>query len=305
MEERTHLFFQETHVEQTSLLHYNHMIGYVGLLYGLCRARWGAMQADTAAVHPVVHDLVLVVDDDVFFRESVVSFLKRRQFETLEAADVQTGYELAIRHHPAITIVDIVLPERPRTPWRLDENRGVELVRRLKAADPTMAAILCSAFPDRSHVILPLANAGMRGLAYLVKGSETGRSVLLQALRETRAGYVVIRTDDPGGTAALAERFRRYFTSDEADLIDRAVALFPKLTRREKEVAYLLAHAQTIEGVALVLDISPDTAEKHINHIYRKLELDRADAYSRPLRKSLLLAKTCWLLDLSGSADGA
>jgi DNA-binding NarL/FixJ family response regulator len=263
------------------------------------------MHVDTGVSRPVVQNLVLVVDDDVFFRRSVVSLLKRRRYETLEAADAQSAYQLAVDKLPGAVVVDIVLPERPHIRSRTDDNHGVELVRLLKTTDPSIAAVLVSAFPDRSHVILPLASAGVRGLAYLIKGIGTNGSVLLQALRETRAGYVLIRTDEPGGAAALAARFRRYLTEDEMALIGRASVLFPTLTNREVEVAYLLAHAQTVEGVAVRLNISPDTAEKHISRIYHKLELDRADDYNPSLRKSLLLAKTCWLLDLLGNTNGA
>ena len=246
---------------------------------------------------------VLVVDDDVFFRGFVASFLRRRHFEVLETADSQSACDLAAHNHPVVAIVDIVIPERPNTPARTSRNQGIELARRLKQADRSMGVVICSGFPDRSRAVLELAAEGVRGLAYIVKGFRSGPAVLLQAIEEARAGHIMIRSDEPDGATALANQFWARLTAKEQELIGRAMGLIPTLSAREREVAFALAHAQTVQGTADLLGMAENTAEKHVNHIYKKLELDRADREEPPLRKSILLAKVCWLLEMQDDRE--
>jgi len=260
---------------------------------------------DTEPAWQAKPNLVLVVDDDVFFRESIVAFLRRRGFTTLEAGDFETAYNLAAEARPTAAIIDLVLPPGPNQPVHVDQNLGVELARRLKQLDPTIAVVLFSAFGNRSRAVLTLAVEGFSGLAYITKGYNSGPATLLQALKETRAGHVLILVDQEDEAGQLASRFWQRLTPEERQLVSRAVALFPTLTDRESEIARALGHGLTVQAVAEKLGISIRTAEKHINHIYSKLELDRADAFDPPLRKSVLLAKTVWLLDmLAGEDDG-
>lgn len=263
-----------------------------------------AVPVETEPAQQDSSPFVLVVDDDIFFREHVASFLRRRHFEVLEAADSQSAYALAIRHHPMVAIVDIVLPKHPLAPAQTNRNQGIELASRLKQADRSMAVVIYSGFPDRSRAVLELAAEGVRGLAYIVKGFRSGPAVLLQAIEEARAGHIMIRSDEPDGATSLVDQFWARLTAKEQELIGRAVELFPTLSAREREVAFALAHAQTVQGTADLLGMAEATAEKHINHIYSKLELDRADLEESPLRKSILLAKVCWLVELQGDQEG-
>ena len=262
------------------------------------------MTMDAEPAGRAIPNLVLVVDDDVFFRESIAAFLKRHNYATLEAADLHSAYELAIQNRPSLAIVDIVLPPAPHEPPLATRNVGIELVRRLKQQDARMGAVLFSAYGNRSRAVLQLAVEGVHGLAYIMKGYRSGRVELLQALEEVRAGHIMIRVDELDETAQLADRLWKRLTLEERELVGRAVVLFPTLSDRECDVARALAHGQTVEAAGTMLSISARTVEKHINHIYSKLELDRADAFDPSLRKSLLLAKAVWLLDMLESEEG-
>lgn len=254
---------------------------------------------ETETTRSVTSDLVLVVDDDGFFREGIVSFLRRNGLTALEADNAEAAYALAVQHRPGAAVVDIILPERFDSPARRDQNQGIDLVRRLKHAVPTMAVVVLSAFGDRSEVLLRLALEGVRGVAYLVKGCPP--RLVLQGIEEARAGHIMIKATDSGELAGLAEKLWASLTTPEREHVRRAVALFPTLTEREQAVALQLAHAQTVGGVAASLNIAVTTAEKHIHHLYAKLGLDEVDQYQPPLRKSLLLAKACWLVDMLSS----
>jgi DNA-binding response OmpR family regulator len=65
--------------------------------------------------------LVLVVDDDEMIRRLVRAVLEADEFEVVEARDGETALRLASETHPAIVVLDIMMPG-------LD---GVEVCRRL------------------------------------------------------------------------------------------------------------------------------------------------------------------------------
>jgi DNA-binding NarL/FixJ family response regulator len=70
----------------------------------------------------------------------------------------------------------------------------------------------------------------------------------------------------------------------------------PTLTHRERVILRLLAHDQTAEQIGRWLNISPRTVHKHVEHIYRKLNVhDRRDAVQR--------AVTLGVLETAGSAQ--
>jgi DNA-binding CsgD family transcriptional regulator len=62
-----------------------------------------------------------------------------------------------------------------------------------------------------------------------------------------------------------------------------------ELTLREMAIMMLLSHGATAENMARKLSISPRTAEKHLEHIYRKLDVgDRLMAVQRAYELGLL-----------------
>jgi CheY-like chemotaxis protein len=65
--------------------------------------------------------LVLVVDDDEIIRRLVRAVLEADEFEVVEARDGETALRLASEVHPAVVVLDILMPG-------LD---GVEVCRRL------------------------------------------------------------------------------------------------------------------------------------------------------------------------------
>jgi DNA-binding response OmpR family regulator len=65
--------------------------------------------------------LVLVVDDDEMIRRLVRAVLEADEFEVVEARDGESALRLASEHHPALVVLDIMMPG-------LD---GVEVCRRL------------------------------------------------------------------------------------------------------------------------------------------------------------------------------
>jgi DNA-binding NarL/FixJ family response regulator len=241
-------------------------------------------------------NLILIVDDNVFAREGMAIYLKRKGFESKEAGDTATALELADRYPFIAAIVDIVMPAYPGGEAHIGGSEGIRLARLLKEKFPQMGVLVFSAFNDRGSEVLDLAVDGTRGLAYMVKGAHPDR--VLQALQEARSGQVVLGQEVFNFANLLSRELWDRLSEDEAPWINQAVTDFHELTDREREVARLLAASRTTQGIALALDISTKTVEKHTNHIYSKLHLNDVDQLDPPLRKALLLAKVCWLNEL-------
>ena len=53
---------------------------------------------------------ILVVEDNALNMKLVQSLLKIDKYQTFEAADAETGIELALAHHPDLILMDVQLP---------------------------------------------------------------------------------------------------------------------------------------------------------------------------------------------------
>jgi DNA-binding response OmpR family regulator len=66
---------------------------------------------------------IMVVDDDVHVRESLISVLNEAGFKVLTVPDESTVLEQARTERPSLIILDLMLPKTP----------GLEICRQLKA----------------------------------------------------------------------------------------------------------------------------------------------------------------------------
>jgi two-component system OmpR family response regulator len=78
--------------------------------------------------------LVLIVDDDPHIREMVRFALEREGYETVEAGDGAEALETFERRHPALVVLDILMPEMD----------GTEVCRELRARSPIPIIFLSS-----------------------------------------------------------------------------------------------------------------------------------------------------------------
>lgn len=241
--------------------------------------------------------LVLIVDDNDFNRDGLVLYLRGYGYQTLEAGDAATAYDLAAAHRPDSAVVDIVMPAAPGGLAQISRSVGVDLARRLKALDPAMGVVLFSAYEDRGGEIWELIREGVHGLAYVLKGSRPER--LRQALDDARAGHVVLDGDAALGKSQLVQELRDRLSPQERPWVERAVRLMPTLSPREQEVARWLAASHNTQGLIESLGISQKTVEHHISNLYDKLGLSDVDTIAPTLRKATLLAKACMLYDLT------
>jgi CheY-like chemotaxis protein len=89
---------------------------------------------------------VLVVDDQPDAREMLAEYLAFCGYDVLQAADGTQAIDLAIRTHPSVILMDLMMP-------RMD---GWEATRRLKANTDTQAIAIaavtaCAHEPDQQR----------------------------------------------------------------------------------------------------------------------------------------------------------
>ncbi len=263
----------------------------------------GPLASDLETVNlPPPPDLpkLLLVDDDAFNREGVRLFLARAGFQVLEAGDEETAWQLAQNQTLAVAVVDISLPPNPNTLPRPNLNFGVRLAGRLKEAYPALGVVLFSAHEDRGAEVMKLIQAGHRGLAYKLKGTQP--KALLSAVQDVRAGRVVLDPEVSFNRRGQTADLLQHLSPEERPWVERALANLTELTAREQEVAQRLAASHTTEGIAQALNVTGKTVENYITRVYDKLGLNEMHSAAPHLRQVVIIAKAYMIKDFQSGA---
>ncbi len=244
----------------------------------------------------IMTEKILVVDDDAFTRSGIEGYLQSLRHTVYTAADVQTGWELAVTQRPQTAVIDIRLPFDGRTQTTpVTEPHGIGLSLRLKEAFPTLGIVLLSAHHEYEAEVIRLAQRFVRGIAFLHKGGDMLR--LRTAMEQVQAGHTLFNQEIVN-KYAVETAVQAQFSKEERPHILHALDEFPRLTPREQEIAHLLAAAHTPASIANRLSLARGSVENHITRIYRKLGLAEMRNRSPQLRPLPILTKTCLLRDI-------
>jgi len=128
---------------------------------------------------------ILLADDHPVVRDGLAAMLATQpDFEVIgEAGNGAEALAEAARLRPDVVLMDLEMPE-------LD---GIEAIRRLRAADPSVQVVVLTAF-DTDERIVGAIQAGAQG--YLLKGAP--RAEIFAAIRTVSAG---------GGADPARDRF--------------------------------------------------------------------------------------------------
>ncbi|WP_007508553.1 response regulator [Pseudofrankia saprophytica] len=201
---------------------------------------------------------VLVVDDHPLFREGLTIAIETMpDVEVVgEAGDGDEAVEATGRLAPDIVVMDLHMPG----------TNGIDATRRIVGAHPGVAVLVLTML-DGDDSVFAAMRAGARG--YLLKGAD--RQEIARALRAVAAGEVVF-------SAAIASRVLAWFASGGRG----ALAPFPELTDREREILDLVARGLTNPAIARRLHLSDKTIRNHVSNVFTKLQVaDRAEAVAR------------------------
>ncbi|MFD8027371.1 response regulator [Streptomyces sp. NPDC002387] len=199
----------------------------------------------------------VIAEDSLLLRIGVVKVLEAAGFEMCaQVADAEGLLAAVEEHRPDIAVVDVRMP-----PGFTDEGVRAALV--IRRQYPRTAVLLLSQYVEERYAADLLA-ANTSGVGYLLKQRVADVEEFAEAVRRVAAGGTAL---DPQVVAQLLVR-------RHSDPLDR-------LTPREREVLELMAGGRSNSGVAAELVVSESAVAKHINSIFTKLNLPKADADHR------------------------
>jgi DNA-binding NarL/FixJ family response regulator len=184
-------------------------------------------------------------------RLGIRNFLKRAP-DIQVVGEARNGDEtkrLVAHLRPQILLLDLVMPKLS----------PAELEKWVRTNYPETVVLVLTAH-DRDYYLSSMLIAGAAG--YLDK--KLKRAQLVSAIRRATRGELLFDKKQ-------LERARRW--------IENVSTKWEKLSAREREVLQMLTEGMRNKGIAASLKISTNTVEKHLEGIYKKLEVtSRAEA---------------------------
>jgi two-component system NarL family response regulator len=192
----------------------------------------------------------MLVDDHTMVREALRFVLEQDvgMEVVAEVGDGETALSMADTLEPDVVVMDVALPGQS----------GIEITRRLLAKHPQIKVVALSTYLDRS-IIQQMLDAGANG--YIAKSAAGAE--LKQGIRNAVAGRSYLCSD---AAALVADSMReRRGPSGSSEV--------RSLSRREMQVATLLAEGKSAPDIAEQLHIAPGTVDVHRRNLMRKLGL--------------------------------
>jgi DNA-binding NarL/FixJ family response regulator len=199
---------------------------------------------------------LMIVDDHFVFRAGLKAVLSlRKDFRVMaEADDAASALTEFRRHEPAMTLMDLRLPD----------GTGIEALRRIRQEFPAARVLMLTTY-DGDEDIHRALEAGACG--YLLK-SVPGPE-LLRAIEAAALGKRYI---PPQVQKRLEER-----------------ASFGELTDREREVLPFVVKGLTNKDIARILKFTEFTAKAHVRSLLSKLgAADRTELVAIAVQRGLV-----------------
>lgn len=194
---------------------------------------------------------VLLVDDHALFRGALKLALQDA-FQSAELAESETGEEAlaSLEAAPAdLVLIDLALPDM----------NGRELVKRLKAREPSPRCVVVSASESLDD-IRGAVRAGADG--YILKRSSI--KVLRNALELVLSGERYVPLPDSSMALQAGAEAAGHPSAEEA---------LRSLTARQRDVLRLVARGQSNKRIAQRLGMLEGTVKVHLRDIFRKLRV--------------------------------
>jgi DNA-binding NarL/FixJ family response regulator len=170
------------------------------------------------------------------------------------------------QHQPDIILMDINMPEMD----------GIEATKKVREQYPNVKVIMLTVF-DENDKIFESILAGACG--YLLKDERPAR--LIMALEDAMEGGAPM-------SPLIASKALQLIKIQSGNGKEEAAEEF-NLTKRELEILQYIAKGDSYQIIAGKLFISPKTVRKHIENIYRKLQVhNKVEAVQLAMNKKLI-----------------
>lgn len=199
---------------------------------------------------------VLVADDHAILRRGLMDIINH-EADMRVVAETGDGHETVRRYQqyrPDVALIDLAMPGLG----------GIEVIQRIKAADPNARLIILTTYDVDEDIELAF-KAGAQ--AYLLK--DVMSEDLVGCIRDVMRGRKRV-------APAIAEKL--------ADRVSRV-----QLTGREFNVLRLIAEGKSNKEIADTLRISDATVKAHITNLLSKLRVSsRTEAIAVAIKRGLV-----------------
>ncbi|NUM44741.1 MAG: response regulator transcription factor [Anaerolineales bacterium] len=206
---------------------------------------------------------ILIVDDHAIVREGLRLLLEDEPGLEIvgDAADGEEALQKAQTLTPDVILLDLVLPDL----------NGIEVTRRVRAAQPECRILLLTSFAEDTNVVAAM-QAGAAG--YLLK--DILRADLVTAIQKVARG-------EPALHPEAQRKLIQHVTQPPTTQPDPNT-----LTERERDILRLLAQGLSNKQIAGQLHITEGTVKGHVSNILAKLHLeDRTQAAVYAVKQGL------------------
>jgi DNA-binding NarL/FixJ family response regulator len=210
---------------------------------------------------------VSVIEDNKKVVENLQNlFSNSEEFEVLEFyPSAILAIQSIFKNPPDIVILDIGLPDKS----------GIDALEDLKNLLPESKFVMYTVFEDEENIIRAIKN-GANG--YLLK--DTPMELFLAELKVIYLGGSPL-------TPRIASRIIEEFESKIK--LNNNQEEINLLSKREKEVLNLVSLGLVYSDIADELDISPHTVSRHVENIYKKLNVHtKSEAIIRGRRLGII-----------------
>jgi DNA-binding NarL/FixJ family response regulator len=190
---------------------------------------------------------ILIVEDQTLMRQGLKTILDLEPGLQVvgQAADGQTGIQMALELRPDLILMDVQMPG----------INGIEAIAAICAVWPEARIVILTTF-GRDEYVFQGVRAGAVG--FMLKDAPADH--LIQTIRNVHAGQVFIQPE-------IASRLLREMIAPHDSPVE-------PLSEREHEVLVLLAQGHSNREIAERLVLAEGTVKNHVSNILGKLQAE-------------------------------
>jgi DNA-binding NarL/FixJ family response regulator len=213
---------------------------------------------------------IAVAEDNGFLAKAVeekISFFDDLKFKYRGANGNEFIGKLEQDHNLDVILMDIQMPEMD----------GIKTTEYVKNKYPHIKILMLTVFDDDENIFNAI-QAGADG--YLLK--ETNPTELHKAILDVMEGGAAM-------TPSVALKTLKILRSPEKMTADKVQQEEISLTKRETEILEQLSKGLNYQQISENLIISPSTVRKHIENIYKKLQVhNKMEAVQKAMKHNIL-----------------
>ena len=221
---------------------------------------------------------IAIIDDKASNRNILNDKLLRHgHFEICLVAEDGRDFIDRMKRLPVAKLPDVALMD-----LEMPNMDGVDAIAAGSSLYPSVKFVVLTIFDDEEKIFKAI-KAGAFG--YLLK-DETAENIadMLWQMHESGTGPI-----SPGIAHKILQMVQNNDLTKPGKPVPQPQKSFFDLTQREREILHLLMQGLLYKEIGARLNISPNTAKKHVVNIYHKLHVNsRAQALHLAYEKGLL-----------------